>query len=157
MHQEMLQAKICEINLNLERQNKSISTAFDAMMNFISEQNSQLRKENLEMKDMLKNIGEGANGIGFGGGSADARFKEQLRVKDDTIVNLRKEVQDLKMQRAEAAKHMEEIQKQVHQLKINKTGDRSPLKASNSAPIKQPISLSLKFDDFSTMDKADRL
>lgn len=155
MHQELLQAKISEINLNLDRQNKTINNAFEQMLTVLTEQNNLLRKENLEMKDMLKNICEGA--VGFSGTGGDAKLREQLRVKDDTIVNLRKEIQELKLQRAEATKNMEEIQKQVHELKNRQLGDRSPLKAVNASAPKQPISLSLKFDDFTNLDKADQL
>lgn len=154
MHQQMLQAKISEINTNLERQNKTIISTFEQMMSFVTEQNSQLRKDNLEMKDMLKNIGEGS--ISFSGAGGNVKLKDLCRAKDETITNLRKEIQELKMQRAETAKQMEEIQKQVQELKIRQAGDRSPLKSMNAAQ-KQPISLSLKFDDFANMDRADRL
>lgn len=129
----------------------SINTAFDTLMQAITEQNNQLRKENLEMKDMLTGVQGGSSSIVLGG-SGDAHVKEQLRVKDDIIANLKKEIHELKLQRADAAKNMEEIQKQVKDLKIiRQTG------VGNDQPTKQPISLSLKFDDLSSMDKADRL
>lgn len=150
MHQAKLEAKIADINTNLERQSK----AFDGMMNVLIEQNAQLRTENLEIKDMLKNINQGDFLLGADGG--DSKLKELVRAKEDTIIHLKKEIQDLKMQRAESAKHMEEIQKQVNELKVRQTGERGALKPVNNE-AKQPISLSLKFDDFSSMDKADRL
>lgn len=136
-----------EINVSLDRQNKSITDAFTTMMSMMEELNRQLRKENLEVKDLLRN--SQGNGSMASTGMADSQLNEQLRLKDNMIITLRKEIHELKLQRAESAKQLTEIQQHLKNLK------RDPLAPKNDQ--KQPISLSLRFDDFDKMDRADRL
>lgn len=115
----------------------------------MEEQNRQLRKENLEVKELLRN----SQGFGVAqNGASDSQLTEQLRIKDSMIITLRKEIHELKQQRADSARQLTEIQQHVAQLKNSK---RDPLAPKNDQ--KQPISLSLKFDDFDKMDRADRL
>lgn len=142
--QQMIQVKISEINTNLERQNKTINESFGTMMSVIEAQNRQVRNENLEIKDLLKAYQNGGNG-----NMSNGQFKAQLDAKDKEIARLRVEIQDLKVQRAETARQMTEIQKQVNQLK------RDPLAQKNEQ--KQTVSLSLKFDGIDKMDRADQI
>lgn len=147
--QQILQAKISEINATLQNQGKSINDAFGTITGAIEEQNRQFRKENLELKDLLRNFQNGSSVPGNNNNMSESQLNEQLRTKENMITTLRREVHDLKVQRAESARQLSEIQKQVNELK------RDPLAPKNEQ--KQPISLSLRFDDFDKMDRADRL
>lgn len=120
------------------------------MISMSEEQNRQLRKENLEIKELVRNLH--GNGVMGSSSMSDSQLTEQLRMKDNMITTLRKEIQELKQQRADSAKQLTEIKLHVDQLKASK---RDPLAPKNEQ--KQPISLSLKFDDFEKMDRADRL
>ena len=134
----------------MDRQNKAINDSFGTIVKMMEEQNRQLRKENLEVKDLLRNSQGG--GMFTQIEPSGSQLTEQLKMKDNMIVTLRKEIHELKQQRAESAKQLMEIQQQVTTLKNSK---RDPLAPKNDQ--KQPISLSLKFDDFDKLDRADRL
>lgn len=145
---QALQKKIDDITTNLERQNNTMTGAFSQVMIMLEDQNKQLRNDKKDLMELLKNSGESP----MNASKSDDQIKEQLRVKETLITNLRKEVHELKLQRAEAARSILEIQNQVKELKENK---RDPLAPKNEQ--KPIMSLSLKFDDFATIDRADRL
>jgi hypothetical protein len=123
------------------------------MESIITEQNRIMKKEFLELKEMVATAQ-----FGQAISETEGQLKDQLRAKDNTIANLRKEIYDLKVQRAETAKNMTEIQKEVSDLKNRQLGGAARAPLGQKSENKAPITLSLKFgDDFKNMDKADRL
>lgn len=138
---------------NIEEQNKIIIERNSILESILDEQNRAMKKEFLELKEVMANMRFDQPEPN----ATEGQLKELLRTKDIQITNLKKEVHDLKVQRAETAKNMAEIQKEVNDLKNRQLGSagRPPLTQKNE--YKKPISLSLKFDDLSSMDRADRL
>lgn len=110
-----------------------------------------MKKEFVELKEAMANMQFGQQAPAD---VTEGQLRGELRAKDELIANLRKEIHELKVQRAETAKNMAEIQKEVNDLKNRQLGGNTTPQVKE---YKQPLSLSLKFDDFSTMDKADRL
>lgn len=106
---------------------------------------TDLKNDNAELKQKIVKMDE----EGFLGGNSAS---EQLKAKDAVIASLKKEIQDLKSQRAEAAKQMLEIQQQIGELKRKNAMSRDDRVLQNSTSENQPpkpITLSLKFDDIS--------
>lgn len=106
---------------------------------------TDLKNDNAELKQKIIKMEE----EGFLGGNPAV---DQLKAKDGIIVGLKKEIQDLKSQRAEAAKQMLEIQQQIGELKRKNAMSKDDRVLQNSTSENQPpkpITLSLKFDDIS--------
>lgn len=132
---------------SLEEKNREIKFSMDLLLDASKQVSSaidDLKKENSEIKNKINNIEQN------GGGNTLSSFgsvEEQVREKDKIIINLRKEIQDLKIQRSHQAKQMGEIQYQVSILKKNAVKDRAPLRNGRNDENKQSKTLSLKFDD----------
>ncbi|KAL7023975.1 hypothetical protein ACKWTF_012857 [Chironomus riparius] len=106
---------------------------------------TDIKNDNAELKQKIVRMEE----EGFLGGNPAV---DQLKAKDGVIVGLKKEIQDLKSQRAEAAKQMLEIQQQIGDLKRKNAmsrDDRALHNSTNENQPPKPITLSLKFDDIS--------
>ncbi|XP_070498220.1 E3 ubiquitin-protein ligase TRAIP-like [Chironomus tepperi] len=107
---------------------------------------TEMKNDNAELKQKITKMEEG----GFLGGHPAA---DQLKAKDGIIVGLKKEIQELKSQRAEAAKQMLEIQHQIGELKkknVKARNEEHVLQNSNSEnQMPTALTLSLKFDDIS--------
>lgn len=108
-------------------------------------QNDILRKENAEIKQLVKGL-ENENKTIASSHKASASMMEQMKAKDFMIKNLQKEVTDLKSQRADTAREMKGIHDQINQLKAAAKGEnkRDPLRDVNE----RGQSLTLKFDNF---------
>jgi len=110
-------------------------------------QNEHLRKENNELKQMLKAI-ENDKKMNSVSKNDASSLKDEMKNKDFVIATLQKEVTDLKAQRAETTREMNSIREQINSLKQTAKGERVPLKDKNDQKS-QPQTLTLKFDDFS--------
>jgi DNA repair exonuclease SbcCD ATPase subunit len=129
-----------QLNSGFDAKNAEMRNSMDLMLATIQSLSAtlnDLKKDNAEMKNLLAEVE-------FGGAPGSSGSNEQLKAKNALIESLKKENQDLKLQRAEAAKQMNEIHQQVTNLKAT----RAPLK-SVSGNEQQPksLTLSLKFDD----------
>lgn len=131
---------------NRDTETKSSLEYIVNSVNILTASLADLKQDNVELKAKISKIE--AEGVG---GSSTAG--EQLRLKDTIIAGLRKEVQDLKSQRAATANQMLDIQEQISELKKNAIAnkeDRAPFKnTTNENQQPKPITLSLKFDDIS--------
>lgn len=153
-HQQIIQAKISEINTSLEKQTKTINEGFIKTISVLNDQNKQLRNDNLELKDMLKKYQNGSPKTPPNINSVDDEVKTQLREKDNIINELRRDIHDLRVQRDGFAKQLTLIQIKATEI-ANK---RNPLATKNEdQQPRHSMSLSLKFDDYNKMEQADRL
>lgn len=152
---QLILTRIADININIEKRDKKYDDIFtqltDALekitmsMSSFEYQNEMLRNENTEMKQLVKGL-ENENKTIAVNKSESSSTKEQMKAKDFMIVNLQKEVNDLKSQRAETTREMSSIREQIIQLKSTAKGEkRGPLKDVNE----RSQILTLKFDNLS--------
>ena len=138
--------RISDINISMEKNEKVHGDMYQqifALMGSMNEsfkkfeyQNDMLKRENADMKTGSDNLPKGSD--------TAAAAKEQMKTKDFMIVNLQKEVTDLKSKRAETTREMNAIREQINNLKAAAKGE-----IRNPAVESRTQSLTLKFDDFS--------
>lgn len=155
LNEQLLLTRLADININIEARDKNNADIFTQLsqslekitisMSSFEYQNEMLRKENAEMKQLIKALENENKLIGLSRKDA-VSLKEQMKAKDIMIANLQKEVSDMKTQRLETTGEMKAIQEKINQLKAAAKGEkkRDPLRDIND----RGQSLTLKFDDF---------
>lgn len=155
-NEQLLLTRIADININIEKRDKKYDVIFSQLtdslekitmsMSSFEYQNEVLRKDNTEMKQLMKGL-ENENKSIASTKHESSSMKEQVKAKDFMIANLQKEVNDLKIQRAETTREMSSIREQIDQLKLSAKGEakRDPLREVS----KQGNILTLKFDNLS--------
>lgn len=155
MAQQLLLTRVGDIADSINKRDKKNDDYFQQLTDSLEKitasisafefQNELLRKENGDLKEVLK-VAEAERQINALSKSDSSTMKEFMKAKDQMIVNLQKEVNDLKSQRSDTTREMNLIREQINTLKATAKGERVPLKDKNE---QKQAPLTLKFDDFS--------
>lgn len=154
VNEQLILTRISDIADGVNKRDKKFDATFKTLtdslekitvsMSAFEYQNELLRKENAELKNVVKILeSDGKQNVTNKNDSSS--LKDTMKAKDFMIANLQKEVNDLKAQRADTTREMNSIREQINILKATAKGERAPLKEKND----QKQTITLKFDDFS--------
>ena len=155
LNEQIFLTRLSDINIKIESRDEKNEQLFMQLTDSLEKitmsissfeyLNDMLRKENNEMKELIKGL-QNENKQIASSHNESATMKEQIEEKDFMITNLQKEVNDLKSQRAETAREMKTIKEQINQLTAAAKGEnkRGLFRDVNE----RGQSLTLKFDNF---------